>query len=105
MPKKTRKQKRTAQMRRKPLVLTFPSPSSQPAATRILAEQTKIKAPSQQASEEETFVFDEVNQTIPVFKHDLAKSLIITTILIIIQVGMYITAAYGIFDVSTIIRF
>lgn len=107
MPKKTKKHKLQAKGRRKPLVLHVPQ--TQEKMTISTAEISRNTSPEKVISPSEPIknavLFGDIRQSSAVFKHELTKSLLITTVLIIIQFGLFISAQNNYFDISSVIRF
>jgi len=92
MPKKTKKHKLQAKGRRKPLVLHVPQTLEKMA---ISTADTRQHAA----------LFGDIRQSSAVFKQEFTKSLLITTVLVIIQFGLFISAQNNYFDISSVIRF
>jgi len=106
MPKKTRKQKLQAKERRRHLVLRTPSAREIKVGKPIHQSTnnvTEIRTPS--IHTKQPSVFGNSEQLNKTFHHDLSKSIIITTILIAIQFGLYLSTKNNVFDISSVIRF
>jgi len=106
MPKKTKKHKIHAKDRRKPLVLHIPISKE----TMIVSNTSRHLSTSKTGEissilDKNTSIFNNDEQSTEIFKHDLTKSLIITSILILIQLGLFISAKNNYFDISSVIHF
>jgi len=107
MPKKTKKHKLQAKGRRKPLVLHVPS-VQQKMAIKDLGVQHFIPSQNEAIPSEpkkHATLFGNTQQSSTIFKQDLTKSLMITSVLIIIQFGLFISARNNFFDITSVIRF
>ncbi|MDP4011724.1 MAG: hypothetical protein Q8P72_05885 [Candidatus Roizmanbacteria bacterium] len=98
MPKKTKKQKLHAAQRRKPLVLRVPSIKQE-----VVGISTESHTMNQDATR--SVLFGDIKESSVVFNRDLSKSLIISTILVAIQLGLFLSAKNNYFDISSVIRF
>lgn len=107
MPKKTKKHKLRAKGRRKPLVLRVPVASQKKAASDAKTPHTSLTSTGIEMvkSKKQTSLFGDTRKSSAIFKQELIKSLMITTVLIIIQFGLFISAQTNFFDISSVIRF
>jgi len=107
MPKKTKKHKLQAKGRRKPLVLRVPTIQENTAIstshTKQITDSERVTMPTE--LKKNTRLFGDVRQSSTIFRQELTKSLMITTVLIIIQFGLFISAQNNYFDISSVIRF
>jgi len=107
MPKKTKKHKLQAKGRRKPLVLHVPQTQEKMAIST--AEIRYNTPPETEILPSEPIkhaaLFGDIRQSSAVFKQEFTKSLLITTVLIIIQFGLFISAQNNYFDITSVIRF
>lgn len=92
MPKKTKKQKLHTVGRRKSLDFS--------SATPVSTESHTIKRDTTRS-----VLFGDVKESSVVFNRDLSKSLIISTVLVAIQFGLFLSAKNNYFDISSVIRF
>lgn len=104
MPKKTKKHKLQARGRRKPLVLHVPPQQKTTAQRNDTQKPIAVDEPII-STKKYTSVFTNSSESTIIFKKDLSKSMIITAVLIIIQIGLFVSAQTNFFDISSVIRF
>ncbi|PIZ64217.1 hypothetical protein CO051_04705 [Candidatus Roizmanbacteria bacterium CG_4_9_14_0_2_um_filter_39_13] len=108
MPKKTKKQKLHAAQRRKSLVLRVPSIKKEVVTkSKDFSSTTPISTEGHKINQDATrsVLFGDIKESSVVFNRDLSKSLIISTILVAIQLGLFLSAKNNYFDISSVIRF
>lgn len=104
MPKKTKKHKLQARGRRKPLVLRVPTQQKTAIQRNNTQKAIAVDEPIL-STKKHTSVFSNSSESTIIFKQDLSKSMIITAVLIIIQIGLFVSSQANFFDISSVIRF
>ena len=107
MPKKTRRQKIKAKNRRPDLGLRILSNEKEVKSvdSRVSPVSEKVKISTLQKPEVEKRLFSQNQSDVKNFKAELAKSLFITVILIVIQLALYYADKNHYLDLASIVRY